>query len=466
MFDRQLEHLAEHHRVLSLDDAVAELTAGTSDGWAAAPSSHEAPQHGADERRGVVITFDDGTVDFTDVVVPALDRHRLPATLFVATHFVDEQENFPWGAPPTSWSALRDSLTSGNVTIGSHTHAHWLLDRLDPDAITTDLDRSIELIGEHLAVDARHFAYPKARTRLAIGRDRRQATIRQRVARGEQGQPARPHRPPPALAHTDPTQRRLRHVHAEGRRRPPPRRRVAGAHGPRPLPGRGSMTRRSVIRRRVTRSEPRVVHITTTDMSLDWLLGPQLQAFAGAGYEVIGMSAAGPHVANLDAVGIRHVDVPAFTRSNNPLHDLRAFGQLLRLLHSLRPDIVHTHNPKPGILGRIAARLTRTPLVVNTQHGLWAQPTDRWQRRVPVYAAERIAAAFGDVELVQNPEDVETLVRTLHIPGAQGPPARQRGRPHPLRPRSGHGRRPHAIARRMGHRRRRGGLPGGRTPGS
>ena len=107
-------------------------------------------------------SFDDGTADFTDVVVPALDRHGLPATLFVATHYVDEQADFPWGAPPTSWSALRDSLAGGNVTIGSHTHAHWLLDRLDADAITADLDRSIELIGEHLDVDARHFAYPKA----------------------------------------------------------------------------------------------------------------------------------------------------------------------------------------------------------------------------------------------------------------------------------------------------------------
>lgn len=159
-----------------------------------------------------------------------------------------------------------------------------------------------------------------------------------------------------------------------------------------------------------------VVHITTTDMSLDWLLGPQLRAFAASGYEVIGMSAAGEHVPNLTAMGIDHVDVGAFTRSTNPFHDLRAFGQLVRLLHELQPDIVHTHNPKPGILGRIAARLTRTALVVNTQHGLWAQPTDRWQRRLPVYAAERIAAAFGDVELVQNPEDVATLVDTLHVP--------------------------------------------------
>jgi peptidoglycan/xylan/chitin deacetylase (PgdA/CDA1 family) len=160
MFERQLEHLAEHHRVLSLDDAVAELS--SRDGWAAAPSTPVAEHDGADRRRGVVITFDDGTADFADVVVPALDRHGLPATLYVATHYVDEQEDFPWGAPPTTWSGLRDSIAGGNVTIGSHTHAHWLLDRLDPDTMAADLDRSIELIGEHLGVDANHFAYPKA----------------------------------------------------------------------------------------------------------------------------------------------------------------------------------------------------------------------------------------------------------------------------------------------------------------
>lgn len=161
---------------------------------------------------------------------------------------------------------------------------------------------------------------------------------------------------------------------------------------------------------------PRLVHLTTTDISLDWLLGPQLRAFAAEGYEVIGMSAAGEHVANLEAMGIRHVPVPAFTRSTNPLQDVRAFVQLVRLLRQVRPDILHTHNPKPGIIGRIAGWLTRVPLVVNTQHGLYAQPTDRWQRRLPVYAAERVAAMFGDAELVQNPEDVDTLVRTLRIP--------------------------------------------------
>ena len=176
-FERQLEHLAEHHRVISLDEAVSELTAGAATGWATTSDDDgDAHASSGDARRPVVITFDDGTDDFTDHAVPALARHGLPATLYVATQFVDGGEPFPWGAPPASWAALRDATTtspepgsrgtaSGGgalLTIGSHTHAHWLLDRLDPALVEADLDRSIELIHHHVGSVPQHFAYPKA----------------------------------------------------------------------------------------------------------------------------------------------------------------------------------------------------------------------------------------------------------------------------------------------------------------
>ena len=51
------------------------------------------------------------------------------------------------------------------------------------------------------------------------------------------------------------------------------------------------------VRSRLRRERPLVVHLTTTDMSLDWLLAPQLRVFADAGYDVVGMSAPGSHVA-------------------------------------------------------------------------------------------------------------------------------------------------------------------------
>lgn len=160
----------------------------------------------------------------------------------------------------------------------------------------------------------------------------------------------------------------------------------------------------------------KVVHLTTTDMSLDWLLGPQLAAFADAGYEVVGMSAPGDHLDAIRANGVRHVAVHSLSRAPSIVQDFRAANELRRLLRRERPDILHTHNPKPGVIGRVVAKLVRVPVVVNTQHGLYAQPTDRRRRRWPVYILERLAAACSDAELVQNAEDAATLVERLRVP--------------------------------------------------
>ena len=53
--------------------------------------------------------------------------------------------------------------------------------------------------------------------------------------------------------------------------------------------------------------KPLLVHVTTTDMTLALLLGPQLSAFAAAGYDVVGVSAAGSFVPELERAGIRHM---------------------------------------------------------------------------------------------------------------------------------------------------------------
>jgi glycosyltransferase involved in cell wall biosynthesis len=159
----------------------------------------------------------------------------------------------------------------------------------------------------------------------------------------------------------------------------------------------------------------RLVHVTTTDVSLTLLLGPQLQAFAAAGYEVIGMSAPGPDVDRLAELGIDHVPLHHFTRSMVPHRDAAAMVEVARAFRRLRPAIVHTHNPKPGWFGRPAARIAGVPAVVNTVHGLYAQPGDPWRRRAAVYGLERVASRFSHAELVQNPEDIPTLVR-LGVP--------------------------------------------------
>jgi glycosyltransferase involved in cell wall biosynthesis len=162
--------------------------------------------------------------------------------------------------------------------------------------------------------------------------------------------------------------------------------------------------------------KPLLVHVTTTDMSLALLLGPQLSAFAAAGYDVVGVSAAGPFVVDLEGAGIRHIALPHATRSVSPLDDVRAATELYRLLRRLSPDIVHTHTPKPGVYGRLGGRAARVPVVVNTVHGLYATPEDSFVRRAAVYGLERLAATCSDAELVQNEEDMATL-SALRVPG-------------------------------------------------
>ena len=145
LFEDQVAALAEGGGVQTLDDAVSRLTGDRT---------------GDDS---VVITFDDGTPDVVENALPILEKYCLPMTLYLATSFVEDQRGF-WETTdrPLSWSALRDALSTGLVTIGSHTHTHALLDRLPGTDIVDELDRSIDLIGERLGVKAQHFAYPKA----------------------------------------------------------------------------------------------------------------------------------------------------------------------------------------------------------------------------------------------------------------------------------------------------------------
>ena len=61
--------------------------------------------------------------------------------------------------------------------------------------------------------------------------------------------------------------------------------------------------------------------------------------------------------------------IPTLGRSLNAFDDVRACWQLVRIIRKTRPDIVHTHTAKAGVLGRVAAILSRVPVRVHTFHG-------------------------------------------------------------------------------------------------
>src|ERR1041385_845034 len=55
--------------------------------------------------------------------------------------------------------------------------------------------------------------------------------------------------------------------------------------------------------------------------------------------------------------------IPDLVRPMRPWKDLKALAAIVRLMREERPDIVHAHTSKAALLARIAARLTRTPIV-------------------------------------------------------------------------------------------------------
>ncbi len=163
-----------------------------------------------------------------------------------------------------------------------------------------------------------------------------------------------------------------------------------------------------------------VAHLTTVDMSLRFLVRPQLLAVIETGGQAVGVSSPGPWVDELTQVGIRHIPLAASTRGMNPLSDIKAAAQLWRVLRSEQFTVLHTHNPKPGLSGRILGRVASVPLVVNTMHGLYATEDDTIPKRAVVYVLEAIAARFSDVELHQNPEDLKLAKRLWILPRGKG----------------------------------------------
>lgn len=144
LFGAQLDQVAE--RVVAVDAAMGLLADG----------------HDQAGTPRVVLTFDDGTADWPDVVLPALVERRLPGVFYVSTDFVERGRSFPDDGRPVSWSGLADMLSTGLVTIGSHTHTHRVLAGVSATEATDEVDRSIGLIEDRLGRPCRHFAYPKA----------------------------------------------------------------------------------------------------------------------------------------------------------------------------------------------------------------------------------------------------------------------------------------------------------------
>src|SRR5258708_26125967 len=112
-----------------------------------------------------------------------------------------------------------------------------------------------------------------------------------------------------------------------------------------------------------------MLQICAVDFTAYRLLGPLLRASRDDGWTVEFACADGPFAARLRDEGFAHRRIP-MTRSTSPRRQAIATIALARSLREDPPDLIHTHTPAGGLVGRAAAALVFGGPVRHTFHGL------------------------------------------------------------------------------------------------
>lgn len=155
----------------------------------------------------------------------------------------------------------------------------------------------------------------------------------------------------------------------------------------------------------------RIAQVATSGISVRLLLLDQIKALEADGHEVTAVCAPGPWADSARSAGVK-VETVSMERELALLQDMRSTAALARLFRQHKFDVVHTHTPKAGLIGPIAARLARVSHVVHTVHGLLFHDRMSRMRQAFFWMPEKITATFCDRLLSQSREDVERAVRS------------------------------------------------------
>jgi lipopolysaccharide/colanic/teichoic acid biosynthesis glycosyltransferase len=128
----------------------------------------------------------------------------------------------------------------------------------------------------------------------------------------------------------------------------------------------------------------RLLRITTVPISLKLLLAGQLNYFRNKKFDVLAVSAEGAEIVHEKIDGVPHQVIP-FTRKITPLQDLACLLQLIIVINNFKPDIIHTHTPKAGILGMLAGWMCRVPVRMHTVAGLPLMEKKGFTRKLLVF---------------------------------------------------------------------------------
>jgi peptidoglycan/xylan/chitin deacetylase (PgdA/CDA1 family) len=146
------EHMAYLHQQGYTPITVSQFVAARAPGGAGLP------------RRPVVLTFDDGFADFYTEALPILKKYGFTATLYITTGYVGDTSRWlehdgEGERPMLTWKQIAEIDQSG-IECGGHSHTHPQMDTLAYSASAQEIEKSKQLLEEHLGHSVESFAYP------------------------------------------------------------------------------------------------------------------------------------------------------------------------------------------------------------------------------------------------------------------------------------------------------------------
>ncbi len=146
---------------------------------------------------------------------------------------------------------------------------------------------------------------------------------------------------------------------------------------------------------------PKLVHITTVPESLGFVAG-QVDYLVDQGWEVAVASSPGPMLNEFGAKHGVHVEPVKMNRAITPVADLDSVARLTDFLLDFAPDVAHSHTPKGGMLGMMAATAALVPVRVYQMRGLLVA-TATGIKRTLFTNAERTSCTLAHAVVCQSP---------------------------------------------------------------
>lgn len=165
-------------------------------------------------------------------------------------------------------------------------------------------------------------------------------------------------------------------------------------------------------------SQLKTCHVVTVDITARFIILGFLRFLKQQGQTPTVVASFGKFKPMLEQEGFRLKDIP-MTRSITPLQDVVTLWRLFWYFKQERFDLVHTYTPKAGVLGRIAARLAGTPIVLHTSYGFYVGQQLEAGVMSAILFGEKVAARFCDRVYSQNQEDVVFAIKEGVVPAGK-----------------------------------------------